>query len=611
MSSERAAAARAGVAIAATYVAFLLWAQFGFLAQVRAELASASAVRAVFACMGIAGLAASLVSPKLLRGVAPALRVQGALLSTAAVALVSIVARGPAVLGAIAAAGGASIGVLTVSLAGSLDRFLPVRRPGLVVGAGTGIAYLVSNVPFAFAGSTSARATIAAAACVVAAAFPPRDSGRREPHGGAPSLSRLVVAFLALVVLDSAAFATIQETPSLKALTWGGDARTLGQGLAHLAGALFAGWLLDRGRLAAILAGTWGAFALALGILLGAGPLAAWIPGPLYAVGIAAYSTALAFAPALAGGTPSPAVRAGLLYGIAGWLGSAAGVGAAQDLHAISPALVAGAGAAVLAALAWPRRASWRPLARRFGVAASLAAIGAIAIGVVRTATAPSTAVAWEPSAERGREVYVSEGCIHCHSQYVRPEGGDGEAWGPVRPLDRSERPVLVGNRRQGPDLANVGNRRGPVWQELHLRDPRALDPASRMPSYARLFDDERGADLVAYLGTLGAGTRPPAPTIVRARGEAGHGKRLFGTWCAPCHGRSGSGDGPLADRVGGKALLDLHKEKLLLFPSGDPSEEAIATLIRRGAPPTAMAGHETLPDADVADVAAYVRSLR
>ncbi|HEX6863034.1 MAG TPA: hypothetical protein VF414_09480, partial [Thermoanaerobaculia bacterium] len=46
--------------IAATYVAFLLFAQFGFLSQLQRELGDAGRVRAAMAAMGIGGLGASL-----------------------------------------------------------------------------------------------------------------------------------------------------------------------------------------------------------------------------------------------------------------------------------------------------------------------------------------------------------------------------------------------------------------------------------------------------------------------------------------------------------------------------------------------------------------------
>lgn len=212
----------------------------------------------------------------------------------------------------------------------------------------------------------------------------------------------------------------------------------------------------------------------------------------------------------------------------------------------------------------------------------------------------------------RGRRVYIEEGCIHCHSQYVRPGTHDEAWWGPSHPLDRGEQPPLVGSRRQGPDLLTVGNRRSAVWQEIHLRDPRALHSGSRMPSYAHLFagDGQRGRDLVAYLMSLGARTAversklsaaepivpPPLPPSP-ARGEA-----LFATWCAACHGAGGRGDGPLAGKLN-DPFVDLRRPRLV-------SSVHLTRTIRHGLPPLSMPGHEWFSDQQVADLVAYVETL-
>ncbi len=58
----------------------------------------------------------------------------------------------------------------------------------------------------------------------------------------------------------------------------------------------------------------------------------------------------------------------------------------------------------------------------------------ALALALVGVASAQEALV------RRGREVYIAEGCIHCHSQYVRPDTDDGVWWGPVRPLQELER---------------------------------------------------------------------------------------------------------------------------------------------------------------------------
>jgi cytochrome c oxidase cbb3-type subunit 2 len=106
-----------------------------------------------------------------------------------------------------------------------------------------------------------------------------------------------------------------------------------------------------------------------------------------------------------------------------------------------------------------------------------------------------------------GRSVYIAEGCIHCHSQYVRPVGKDTILWGAETSVERAfaQEPVLIGNRRQGPDLANLALRRPREWNRLHLIDPQSLMPGSRMPRYAYLFEkgDLRGPTLLDYLDQL------------------------------------------------------------------------------------------------------------
>jgi cbb3-type cytochrome c oxidase subunit II len=122
----------------------------------------------------------------------------------------------------------------------------------------------------------------------------------------------------------------------------------------------------------------------------------------------------------------------------------------------------------------------------------------------MRAGNSPST----ESGVALGRRVFVAEGCIHCHSQYVRPGSPDEVSWGPARDPDfsRHQSPALIGNRRQGPDLMNVGVRRPRDWQQRHLIEPRSVVPASRMPGYAHLFapDDARGPALLDYLDSLG-----------------------------------------------------------------------------------------------------------
>lgn len=66
---------------------------------------------------------------------------------------------------------------------------------------------------------------------------------------------------------------------------------------------------------------------------------------------------------------------------------------------------------------------------------------------------------------QRGREVYVSNGCMYCHTQQVRADyiSADIERkWGERRSAPRDyvfARPVVLGKMRIGPDLSNIGKR--------------------------------------------------------------------------------------------------------------------------------------------------------
>jgi len=85
-----------------------------------------------------------------------------------------------------------------------------------------------------------------------------------------------------------------------------------------------------------------------------------------------------------------------------------------------------------------------------------------------------------------GFNIYVREGCYVCHSQMIRPLRDEVERYGHYSLAAESmyDHPFQWGSKRNGPDLARVGGKYSDAWHRDHLRNPRAVVPASIMPGY-------------------------------------------------------------------------------------------------------------------------------
>ena len=85
-----------------------------------------------------------------------------------------------------------------------------------------------------------------------------------------------------------------------------------------------------------------------------------------------------------------------------------------------------------------------------------------------------------------GRDIYVREGCVGCHSQMIRPFRAEVERYGHYSVAGESvwDHPFLWGSKRTGPDLARVGQRYSDDWHHAHLMDPRSVVPQSNMPAF-------------------------------------------------------------------------------------------------------------------------------
>lgn len=589
---------RAAGVVAMVYAHFLIFAQFAWVELMRGAGGTALSEKTSLGMMAAAGIVAGFLVARQTTG--PVVLQISLLAAALAAALAPWAAAMPLAV-FVSLLTGAAIGTMTVTVATLLPRWCGIGWVGL----GTGLGYALCNLPPVFLATPAQQAGLGAVFAFVGALLVPRaatSAARQSAIAPGHGILAVVAAFTALVWLDSAAFFIIQHERDLKSATWG-EPMLWRNAAVHLAIAIAAGLLLRR-RFSAVLVAAWAILAVAA--LAVNQPATRGLAGWWYPAGVSLYSTALVAWPGFFSSNPDPKViarRAAWLYAVAGWFGSANGIGMVQSLHHVPEAFIVGAGLVIAAALYFGR-SRW-PSAVALGLVAALATAKPVAPKSTATAV------------ERGRAVYLAEGCIHCHSRYVRPGSPDVPLWGPASDpaVVLAEKPVLIGNRRHGPDLANVGTRRSDAWLKLHFLAPRDFAHDSPMPSYAHLFEDTRGDDLIAFLRDVPAETIQahataalawtPSPTPAIPDGAP-----LYTRHCALCHGPVGHGDGKLAPLLA-KAPAHLDRGPFIWTPAGPDLETRIARVIKHGIPGTDMPGHETLSDAQVVALARYVGYLR
>ncbi len=216
-----------------------------------------------------------------------------------------------------------------------------------------------------------------------------------------------------------------------------------------------------------------------------------------------------------------------------------------------------------------------------------------------------------------GLHIYISEGCVACHTQQVRNIAMD-KMWGdrPSIPSDYyysknrldiwRQSPSLLGSERTGPDLTNVGVRQpSDQWHLLHLFNPRSVVEESVMPAYPWLFKEKKSLDkndvtvpvpskfltssdtkivatqevldLVAYLKSLKQVSLPGNSVdfipsirkkdIVSTEGKAmlPDGEQLYMQTCAACHQANGKGlVGAFPPLAGSKIVNDPNPELMV-----------------------------------------------
>jgi cytochrome c oxidase cbb3-type subunit I/II len=90
-----------------------------------------------------------------------------------------------------------------------------------------------------------------------------------------------------------------------------------------------------------------------------------------------------------------------------------------------------------------------------------------------------------------GRDIYIREGCVGCHSQLVRPFRSETERYGEFSKSGEFvyDHPFLWGSKRTGPDLHREGGKYPDSWHYHHMREPQSMSPGSIMPAYSWLYE--------------------------------------------------------------------------------------------------------------------------
>lgn len=113
----------------------------------------------------------------------------------------------------------------------------------------------------------------------------------------------------------------------------------------------------------------------------------------------------------------------------------------------------------------------------------------------------------YTPLELEGRDLYIREGCVGCHSQMIRPFRSEVARYGEYSKSGEYvyDHPFLWGSKRTGPDLMRVGGKYNDNWHFNHLWDPQSTSSGSIMPGYKWLFDNKMAnySDIEKKMGVM------------------------------------------------------------------------------------------------------------
>lgn len=99
----------------------------------------------------------------------------------------------------------------------------------------------------------------------------------------------------------------------------------------------------------------------------------------------------------------------------------------------------------------------------------------------------------YSPLELEGRDLYIREGCVGCHSQMIRPFRSEVERYGEYAKAGEFvyDHPFLWGSKRTGPDLLRIGGKYSDNWHLNHMYDPQSTSSGSIMPAYQWLVRNQ------------------------------------------------------------------------------------------------------------------------
>lgn len=130
----------------------------------------------------------------------------------------------------------------------------------------------------------------------------------------------------------------------------------------------------------------------------------------------------------------------------------------------------------------------------------------------------------YTPLELEGRDLYIKEGCVNCHSQTIRPFRSETERYGEYSKAGEFvyDHPFLWGSKRTGPDLHRIGGKYSNAWHYNHMLDPTSMSPGSIMPPYPWLITQKLDTSMteakIRAMQTLGVPYRENFDAVAQAK---------------------------------------------------------------------------------------------